>query len=509
MREYTKKPESQSRTLGSTPKASRQAPIDVILQRYKERNIQRYAEDKELIQGKFETAQCEEIDEEELLQGKFDFAPSNEHESVQREEKPNNTGLPDNLKTGIENLSGYSMDEVRVHYNSDKPAQLHALAYAQGTDIHLASGQEKHLPHEAWHVVQQKQSRVQPTTQLQGVNVNDNEGLEKEADTMCGVVLSSVGDKTNETLEVVPSLKGVIQRQIIVNDVEVHLDEILDTMVKNTKAHIHTWLTSCGMTATLKRSKDLKEEVTATESNAKATSYLNNNLNNHISSLLAKYDTENRTFNNNAHLESQLIQDVKLSILRLDDFVGIDHHAGQFSLKDTSGRDKSLRIYRTTTRDDWNAYLKSKKIEGLLHGHGGSLGQALDYFYKSKTDDSGKYYDNVIFELTFTQSASSAIDYTKISKGGQGEGPYGGKLTGKHENNDIFKENEVFSVNLAACRDLILSKSPTIRRVDEMKGEDSQYSKRLIELGLKHGEYPPQSLTEEEKIELEGLREVG
>jgi hypothetical protein len=74
------------------------------------------------------------------------------------------------------------MDDVRVHYNSAKPAQLQALAYTQGTDIHVAPGQEKHLPHEAWHVVQQKQGRVQPTMQLQGVNINDNEGLEKEAD---------------------------------------------------------------------------------------------------------------------------------------------------------------------------------------------------------------------------------------------------------------------------------------------------------------------------------------
>ena len=67
--------------------------------------------------------------------------------------KANNTGLPDNLKSGIENLSGHSMDDVKVHYNSNKPAQLQAHAYAQGTDIHIASGQEKHLPHEAWHVV--------------------------------------------------------------------------------------------------------------------------------------------------------------------------------------------------------------------------------------------------------------------------------------------------------------------------------------------------------------------
>lgn len=105
--------------------------------------------------------------------------------------KENNTGLPDNLKLGVENLSGYSMDDVKVHYNSDKPAQLQAHAYAQGTDIHIASGQEKHLPHEAWHVVQQKQGRVKPTMQLKGkVNINDDAGLEKEADVMGRKALS-------------------------------------------------------------------------------------------------------------------------------------------------------------------------------------------------------------------------------------------------------------------------------------------------------------------------------
>lgn len=97
----------------------------------------------------------------------------------------NNTGLPDNLKSGIENLSGMSMDHVQVHYNSAKPAQLNAHAYAQGSQIHLAPGQEKHLPHEAWHVVQQAQGRVKPTMQMKaGVPVNDDAGLEKEADVM-------------------------------------------------------------------------------------------------------------------------------------------------------------------------------------------------------------------------------------------------------------------------------------------------------------------------------------
>ncbi|MFN8396969.1 MAG: DUF4157 domain-containing protein [Bacteroidia bacterium] len=95
------------------------------------------------------------------------------------------TGLPSSLQAGIESLSGLSMNDVRVHYNSSQPAQLQAHAFAQGRDIHIAPGQERHLPHEAWHVVQQKQGRVKPTLQLKGkIMVNDDQGLESEADGM-------------------------------------------------------------------------------------------------------------------------------------------------------------------------------------------------------------------------------------------------------------------------------------------------------------------------------------
>lgn len=100
--------------------------------------------------------------------------------NVQRNVKPTNsnfrnqTGLPNNLKLGIENLSGYSMDDVRVHYGSSKPAAVQAYAYTQGTDIYVAPGQERHLPHEAWHVAQQMAGRVAPTTEINGMPVNDN-----------------------------------------------------------------------------------------------------------------------------------------------------------------------------------------------------------------------------------------------------------------------------------------------------------------------------------------------
>jgi Domain of unknown function (DUF4157) len=105
----------------------------------------------------------------------------------------NNTGLTDKLRFGIETLSGVSMNNVKVHYNSSQPAQLNALAYAQGANIYVGPGQERHLPHEAWHVVQQTKGRVRPTRQLQsGHAINDETGLEREADTM-GARAAAIG----------------------------------------------------------------------------------------------------------------------------------------------------------------------------------------------------------------------------------------------------------------------------------------------------------------------------
>lgn len=108
-------------------------------------------------------------------------------ETAQLQEKlnvPNTTGMSDNLKGGLESLSGFDLSSVQVHYDSPKPAQLQAHAYTQGRDIFVAPGQEQHVPHEGWHVVQQMQGRVQPTMQLAGTDINDSPALETEADVM-------------------------------------------------------------------------------------------------------------------------------------------------------------------------------------------------------------------------------------------------------------------------------------------------------------------------------------
>jgi len=103
--------------------------------------------------------------------------------AVEREPTPltpgrRGAGLPPRLKAGLESLSGIAMDDVEVHFGSSSPATIGAEAYARGPLIHLAAGAEHHLPHEAWHVVQQKQGRVP------GSGIHRDPGLEAEADEM-------------------------------------------------------------------------------------------------------------------------------------------------------------------------------------------------------------------------------------------------------------------------------------------------------------------------------------
>ena len=79
-----------------------------------------------------------------------------------------------------------------MHPESSKAPEVGALAYTQGTDIHFAPGQfrpdtscgQHLLGHELAHVVQQAEGRVQPTTEIGGIAVNDDAGLEHEADVL-------------------------------------------------------------------------------------------------------------------------------------------------------------------------------------------------------------------------------------------------------------------------------------------------------------------------------------
>ena len=130
---------------------------------------------------------------------------------------PNMTGIPGTLKNQFENFSGFSFDDVRVHYHSDKPAQLQARAYTQGNHVYLGSGQEKYLGHELGHVVQQKQGRVSPRLQCMGYAVNNDSCLEKEADS---IYEHSIHSPTAPcfSLKITENPTGIVQRQEIISD---------------------------------------------------------------------------------------------------------------------------------------------------------------------------------------------------------------------------------------------------------------------------------------------------
>ncbi len=197
--------------------------------------VQRAAPEEDELQMKAVPAQRASVEDEEPLQGKFGSPIQRagpEEDELQLKSIPggtaqraggrpqtNATGLPDQLKAGVESLSGLSLDDVQVHYNSTGPAALNAHAYAQGSDIHLAPGAEEHLPHEAWHVVQQKQGRVRATMQMKGgVPVNDDPTLEREADGMgakaltLGAQLTSGPNKAVRPQGKPASAKRVVQR---------------------------------------------------------------------------------------------------------------------------------------------------------------------------------------------------------------------------------------------------------------------------------------------------------
>lgn len=104
--------------------------------------------------------------------------------------------LPNKLKTGINNLSGKSFGNVRVHHGSARPANAGAKAFTQGGKIHIAPGQARHLPHELNHVVHQNQGRVRP--QLRN---SRNLYLEREADALNDKRRMSKSAKSAKTLK--------------------------------------------------------------------------------------------------------------------------------------------------------------------------------------------------------------------------------------------------------------------------------------------------------------------
>lgn len=108
-------------------------------------------------------------------------------------EKKANENLPKVLQSNIEASFGQDFSDVDIQKNSQKALELNALAFTQGENIHFAPGQfnpasetgRNLIGHEFTHIAQQRSGVVKPTRVMaKGLAVNENKGLESEADQM-------------------------------------------------------------------------------------------------------------------------------------------------------------------------------------------------------------------------------------------------------------------------------------------------------------------------------------
>ncbi|MEM7371311.1 MAG: DUF4157 domain-containing protein [Bacteroidota bacterium] len=155
----------------------------------KQNPIQKQGEEEEELQMKQNPIQ-KQGEEEEELQMKSAQLKKSSSQPIQR--SAGGTSLPDNVQSQMEQSFGADFSDVNIHANSSSAPEVGALAYTQGNDIHFAQGQydpgsskgQELIGHELTHVVQQRAGRVQPTTEVSGMPVNDDHGLENEADQM-------------------------------------------------------------------------------------------------------------------------------------------------------------------------------------------------------------------------------------------------------------------------------------------------------------------------------------
>ena len=152
---------------------------------------QEMEEEEEMLQAKTNPLQKQEMEEEEeMLQAKTNPLQKKEGDNSVNISHSGGNSLPGDIQEKMEQGIGADFSSVKIHPNSSSAEQVGALAYTQGDDIHFAPGQyspenpsgQELLGHELAHVVQQRNGQVSATTQTKGVPVNDDPGLEQEAD---------------------------------------------------------------------------------------------------------------------------------------------------------------------------------------------------------------------------------------------------------------------------------------------------------------------------------------
>ncbi len=198
--------------------------------------LQESEEDEEPIQRKGPVQAMVEQEEEEPIQRKGPV-PAMAMEPEVQYDIGNDTAsdkMPSTVQAKMETSFGKDFSDVSIHKNSTQSIDLNALAYTQGSNIHFAPGQynpesqkgQELLGHELTHVVQQDEGRVQPTVQKKGIGINDDEGLEKEADEMGEKAARGIVQSSKSASQSTEPAGSIVQKQAANDSLKVDKGQI-------------------------------------------------------------------------------------------------------------------------------------------------------------------------------------------------------------------------------------------------------------------------------------------
>lgn len=114
--------------------------------------------------------------------------------------------LPVELRAQLEAAGGVDLSDVAVYYDSPRPAEIGAAAFALDPEIHLGPGYADELGHEAAHIVQQRQGLVAAGFDAGGTLVNADPSLEAAADRMAQTAASAT--RENAPKQIAPARRS-------------------------------------------------------------------------------------------------------------------------------------------------------------------------------------------------------------------------------------------------------------------------------------------------------------
>lgn len=180
--------------------------------------------------------------------------------------------------------------------------------------------------------------------------------------------------------------------------------------------------------------------------------------------LWAIYQTLTLNLTDNDSLIHQVGQDIYLYLKdNRSPIIGTPHQQSEYAMDPTRRHpghvgDRDMRIYRSMPKYAWDA--------ASLKGHGGSLGEAMNYFQQQKRDTA--VHANHVYYLVEFRLPGKALDTMvgTIGAGGEGARSTADKFGGKKESTSEFGiEKNFFSVDMEHAATILSAVAGATSRV--------------------------------------------